>query len=82
MESLKLIPQSREAEEAVIGALFINPESADIVFEILRHDDFYFTPTKLIFQAMESLFQDDKPIDVLSVTDILNSKKQLDGYDI
>ncbi|BBJ28101.1 replicative DNA helicase [Athalassotoga saccharophila] len=78
MENLKLIPQSKEAEEAVIGAIFINPESADQVFEILKHDDFYFTPTKLIFQAMEELFQSNKPIDVLSVTDLLNAKKQLD----
>ncbi|WP_161848946.1 replicative DNA helicase [Athalassotoga saccharophila] len=75
---MKLIPQSKEAEEAVIGAIFINPESADQVFEILKHDDFYFTPTKLIFQAMEELFQSNKPIDVLSVTDLLNAKKQLD----
>ncbi|MGC9213107.1 MAG: replicative DNA helicase [Athalassotoga sp.] len=78
MENLKLIPQSKEAEEAVIGAIFINPESADQVFEILKHDDFYFTPTKLIFQAMEELFQNNKPIDVLSVTDLLSAKKQLD----
>ncbi len=78
MENLKLIPQSKEAEEAVIGAIFINPESADQVFEILKHDDFYFTPTKLIFQAMEELFQSNKPIDVLSVTDLLSAKKQLD----
>ncbi len=78
MESLKLIPQSKEAEEAVIGAILINPESADIVLEMLKHDDFYFTPTKLIFQAIETLFQSNKPIDVLSVTDVLSSKKQLD----
>lgn len=78
MENLKLIPQSKEAEEAVIGALFINPESADQVFEILKHDDFYFTPTKLIFQAMEELFQNNEPIDVLSVTELLSEKKQLD----
>ncbi len=78
MDNIKLVPQSKEAEEAVIGTMFINPEAADIVFEILRHDDFYFTPTKLIFQAMEELFQNNNPIDVLAVTDLLITKKQLD----
>ncbi len=78
MEEHKILPQSREAEEAVIGAIFLDPEVADSVFEILTSSDFYFTPTKLIFKAMEKLFQDSKPIDVLSVIEELKVSKQLD----
>lgn len=78
MENIRLIPQSKEAEEAVIGSLLINPEASDLVFEILKHDDFYFTPTKLIFQAMEELFKNNEPVDILSVTERLNVKKQLE----
>jgi len=78
MEESRIMPQSREAEEAVIGALFLDPEAGEMVFEILSHNDFYFTITKLVFQAMEELFESSEPIDVLSVTEILRSKKQLD----
>jgi replicative DNA helicase len=78
VENIRLIPQSKEAEEAVIGSLLINPEASDLVFEILKHDDFYFTPTKLIFQAMEELFKNNEPVDILSVTERLNVKKQLE----
>ncbi len=78
MDNARVIPQSKDAEEAVIGALFLDPEAAETVFEIVSRNDFYFTPTKIIFQAMEELYSRAEPIDVLSVTDLLNSKKQLD----
>ena len=78
MANLNVLPQSKEAEEAVIGALFLEPDAAEIVFETLTSPDFYFTPTKLVFKAMEELFQNSEPIDVLSVTEALRTKKQLD----
>ncbi|WP_456400967.1 replicative DNA helicase [Mesoaciditoga sp.] len=74
----KIMPQSKEAEEAVIGAIFLDPEAADTVFEILSSSDFYFTPTKVVFKAMEDLFKESEPIDVLSVTERLKVKKQLE----
>ncbi len=78
MANPNVLPQSKEAEEAVIGALFLEPDAAEVVFETLTSSDFYFTPTKLVFKAMEELFQNSEPIDVLSVTETLRTKKQLD----
>ncbi len=74
----RVLPQSREAEEAVVGALFLDPESAESVFEILTSADFYFTPTKIVFKAMENLFGRSEPIDVLSVIEELKVRKELD----
>ncbi len=73
----RILPQSREAEEAVIGALFLDPDSSESIFEILTSSDFYFTPTKMIFRAMENLFQRSEPIDVLSVIEELKVRKEL-----
>ncbi len=78
MANPNVLPQSKEAEEAVIGALFLEPDAAEVVFETLTSSDFYFTPTKLVFKAMEELFQNSEPIDVLSVAEALRTKKQLD----
>ena len=78
--SAKLPPHSIEAEEAVLGAILINPsETMNRVVEILKPQSFYSPRNKLIFEAMMVMFNQNKPIDCLSIAEYFNSKNQLDS---
>ena len=78
--SAKLPPHSIEAEEAVLGAILINPsETMNRVVEILKPQSFYSPRNKLIYEAMMLLFNQNKPIDSLSIAEYFNSKNALDS---
>lgn len=78
--SSKLPPHSIEAEEAVLGAILINPnETMNRVVEILKPESFYSPRNKLIYEAMMLLFNQNKPIDSLSIAEYFNSKNALDS---
>lgn len=72
----KLPPQAPEFERAVIGGLL--SESKAIEKIDLESEDFYDYKNKVIYSAIESLVQEHKPVDILTVTKKLTSTKQLD----
>jgi replicative DNA helicase len=63
------VPQSREAEEAVIGAVLINPDAYYDVAQFLTADDFYIHRNKWIWQAYDRLNENRTPIDLLTVSE-------------
>ena len=71
------VPHSREAEEAVVGAVFINPEVYYDVAQFLSADDFYIHRHKWIWEAFTSLHEQRIPIDLLTVADELERRGQL-----
>src|SRR5512147_580346 len=71
------VPHSREAEEAVVGAVFINPEVYYDIAQFLSADDFYIHRHKWIWEAFTSLHEQRIPIDLLTVTDELERRGQL-----
>ncbi|HLF73652.1 MAG TPA: replicative DNA helicase [Anaerolineales bacterium] len=71
------VPHSREAEEAVIGAVFINPEVYYDVAQFLSADDFYIHRHRWIWDAFTGLHEQRIPIDLLTVADELDRKGQL-----
>ncbi len=71
------VPHSREAEEAVVGAVFINPEVYYDVAQFLSADDFYIHRHKWIWEAFTSLHEQRVPIDLLTVSDELDRRGQL-----
>ncbi|HSB01403.1 MAG TPA: replicative DNA helicase [Anaerolineales bacterium] len=71
------VPHSREAEEAVVGAVFINPEVYYDVAQFLNADDFYIHRHKWIWEAFTSLHEQRIPIDLLTVSDELDHRGQL-----
>jgi replicative DNA helicase len=71
------IPHSREAEEAVVGAVFINPEVYYDVAQFLNADDFYIHRHRWIWEAFTSLHEQRVPIDLLTVSDELERRDQL-----
>ncbi|MFX3623275.1 MAG: replicative DNA helicase [Ectobacillus sp.] len=61
-------PQNIEAEQAVLGAIFLEQEALTVSSEILIPEDFYRTAHQKIFQAMLSLSDKGEPVDLVTVT--------------
>jgi replicative DNA helicase len=64
-------PQAIDLEEAIIGAAMLEPSALNVVIEIVTPEDFYKETHKLIFEALLKMFQQNKPIDLLTVTQFL-----------
>ena len=71
------IPHSREAEEAVVGAVLINPEVYYDVAQFLQADDFYIHRHKWIWDAFTRLHEQRTPIDMLTLSEELDRVSQL-----
>lgn len=74
----KLPPQNIEAEEALLGSLLIDKEAIIKVTDIVRVDDFYKDIHKIIYETMLEVFERREPIDILSISNRLEEKGQLD----
>jgi replicative DNA helicase len=74
----KLPPQSIEAEQSVLGSLLLSKKAIIKVADILKPDDFYRDAHKIIFETMLDLFEHSEPIDVLTVSNRLETKNLLE----
>ena len=73
-----LQPQDPELEKVVLGALMIEKDAYSIVSEILRPDSFYDPRHQMIYAAIRQLNVEQKPVDILTVTDQLKRLGQLE----
>ncbi len=71
------IPHNREAEEAVVGAVLINPEAYYDLAQFLQADDFYIVRHRWIWEAFTRLHEKRIPFDFLTVSEELESAGQL-----
>ncbi|MEP0806582.1 MAG: replicative DNA helicase [Chloroflexota bacterium] len=70
------LPHNREAEEAVVGAVLINP---DIFTQIdLAPDDFYIHRLRWVWEAFTRLHESKMPLDIVTVADALNALGRLE----
>lgn len=83
LEKSKLPPQAPELEEAILGAMMIDKNGVDEVIGLLSSEVFYKDPHKYIFEAIQTLYNQDKGIDLLTVSSELKrvSKLELVGGD-
>ncbi len=66
-----LQPQAPELEKAVLGALMIDKDAYAVVCETLRPESFYEPRNQMVYEAIRDLSMDEKPVDVLTVTEQL-----------
>jgi replicative DNA helicase len=78
LEMGKIPPQSVELEEGVLGAIMISDVALNDTIEILNKDTFYKESHQAIFEAIESLFRKNEPVDLLTVLQELRSTGKLD----
>ena len=65
-------PQAIEVEKAVLGALMIDKDAYLVISELLRPESFYEPRHQKIFDAVRQLSMNERPIDVLTVTEQLS----------
>ncbi|MFS0673767.1 replicative DNA helicase [Ornithinibacillus sp. 179-J 7C1 HS] len=71
-------PHNIEAEQAVIGAIFLEPEAFSTASELLLPGDFYRASHQRIFEIMLKLSDRGEPIDLVTVTTALSNSQQLE----
>lgn len=71
-------PQNQEAEQAVIGAVFLEKEALIRASEIIKPEDFYRTSHQRIFQVMLDLSEAEQPVDLITVTSELHDRSWLE----
>ncbi len=76
-DALKVPPQDLEAEKSVLGAILIDSSAINLVAEFLKPEHFYLPEHKAIFSAMLSLFEKQKPIDLVTIQDQLKHEDNL-----
>ena len=74
----KLQPQAKELEEAVLGALMLEKDAYSIVSDILKPECFYEHTHQLIYSAIVDLALRQQPIDMLTVTEQLRRRGELE----
>ena len=77
-DNLRIPPHSQEAEQAVLGGLLLNNEAWDEVAERVGPKDFYRKEHRLIFQVVDQLVEEEKPCDLVTVSQALTHRGELD----
>ena len=75
----KLQPQAIELEEVVLGALMIDNESLSDTIDSLQPEYFYKPDHQKIFEAIVNLFNNSKPVDILTVSEELKRMDALES---
>ncbi|HHT54607.1 MAG TPA: replicative DNA helicase [Clostridiales bacterium] len=73
-ELTRKLPFSMIAEQSLLGAILIDPESIRHVADIITADDFYIDEHRHIYLAMHELFMTDNDIDIVTLLDMLVKK--------
>lgn len=76
-ENLKLPPQDIDAEMSLLGAILQDEEVLTDVADKITAVEFYEPNHKLIYKAMMKLYDNNRPVDLLTVTTQLRSEKKL-----
>jgi replicative DNA helicase len=79
LSSHKIPPQNLEAEQSVLGGILIENQAINKVMEILTPDDFYRDGHRKIYAALIDLSERDEPADLITMTNELRKKDQLDA---
>lgn len=74
----KIPPQNIDAEKSLIGAVLIDEEVLADVAQNVKATDFYDKNHSMIYAAMIRLFEKHKPVDLLTLTDELKKKDELE----
>jgi len=75
---LKVPPNSVEAEQSLLGGLMQDNEAWDKVADLVIAEDFYRKDHRLIFGAISALAEDGHPCDVVTVSEFLGNRNELD----
>ena len=76
--SNQLPPQSSDAEESILGALLIDGEVMLEIADSLKPGDFYKPANAKVYSAIQRLYEQSQPIDILTVSEELERRGQIE----
>ena len=71
----RVMPHSVEAEQSVVGAMLMDKDAILAASEIICGDDFYQNAYGVIFDSMVELFNEGKPVDLITLQERLKEKE-------
>mgnify|MGYP003295377641 CR=1 FL=1 len=71
----RIMPNSLEAEQSVIGSMIMDRDAIIAATEMLHKDDFYHHQYGVLFEAMVELYQEGKPVDLVTLQNKLREKE-------
>ena len=78
MANLKVPPYNLEAEQSVLGSMLLSKDAIFTAVERLKADDFYKDSHQRIFELLLELHENREPVDLITVTEAMRSKKMLE----
>ena len=72
-------PQSLDAEQSVLGGILLDNTAIDRVIELLSSEDFYREAHRKVFRAAVSLSERNEPIDLVTLSEVLRARGELEG---
>ena len=81
MANPKISPHNDEAESSVLGAILIDKDAIGLVSNIIFPKDFYSDLNGAIYDAMLSLYEEGKPIDVVTLSQRIKKNKKIEKVD-
>ncbi len=75
---LKVPPHNLDAEQAILGGVLLNNDAMNQIMDILTPADFYREAHVALFEGMVSLYRQGEPIDLITLSQYLTRKDQLD----
>ena len=76
-EDFRILPHDLVAEQSVLGAVFISPETMISLADELTPDDFYKPANKIVFKTMLSLLEKGEPIDATTMVSTLTNQGKI-----
>ena len=77
--AVRVPPQNLEAEQSILGGLMLEAEAFDQVADVIDVEDFYGPAHQKIYSVIKDLVNRNKPIDLVTVTDVLQSRSEFDS---
>ncbi|MCQ9210440.1 replicative DNA helicase [Granulicatella seriolae] len=75
----RIPPQNIDAEQSVIGSIFLEPDAIVGVLEYLTPEDFYRQNHQVIFKAMMALNERGEAVDIVTTSNELSEKQQIEN---
>jgi replicative DNA helicase len=75
----RIPPQALELEETVLGALMLEKDAVIAILDLLKPESFYKESHQKVYAAIMNLSLEEKPIDIMTVTEELRRRKELEN---
>ncbi len=74
----RIPPQNLDAEQSILGGLMVDVYAWDQIASLISEDDFYKIAHRKIFSVIQNLYNRNQPVDIITVSNLLIEKKELD----